>query len=301
MAPVIGGEPCDPEAALQPTVGDTAAALQPTVGGTPALQRLALGVAYRGGAYHGWQSQVDGCTVQDVLEQALHRFAAQPLRTLCAGRTDAGVHALNQVVHFDTGLQRDTHSWVRGVNAFLPRDVAVQWCRSVSPDFHARYAARRRRYVYVLLQSAVRPALEQGLVGWVYRPLDGEALRAGAERLLGEHDFSSFRAAACQALSPVKTLHRLQVSQRGAYWAFDFEGSAFLHHMVRNIMGCLLAVGTGQRAPAWISEVLQARSRDAAAPTFSADGLYFLGPTYDTVFGLPTEVPALQWLPGGFT
>ena len=271
------------------------------VDGTSGLQRLALGVAYRGGAYHGWQSQRDGCTVQDLLEQALQRFAAQPVRTRCAGRTDTGVHALNQVVHFDTGLQRDTHSWVRGVNTYLPRDIAVQWCRRVPPDFHARYSARRRRYVYVLLQSAVRPALEQGLVGWAFRPLDGAALSSGAQRLVGEHDFSSFRAAACQALSPVKTLHRLQVSQRGAYWAFDFEGSAFLHHMVRNIMGCLLAVGTGQRSPAWISEVLQAHSRDVAAPTFPADGLYFLGPTYDAALALPTEVPALQWLPGGFT
>jgi tRNA pseudouridine38-40 synthase len=291
----------DPASTLGVDAGDAAAALLAPPGGASPLQRLALGVAYRGGAYHGWQSQADGCTVQDVLEQALQRFAAQPVRTLCAGRTDAGVHALNQVVHFDTAVQRDTHSWVRGVNTHLPRDVAVQWCRSVPPAFHARYAARRRRYVYVLLQSPVRPALEHGLVGWVFRPLDGEALRAGAARLVGEHDFSSFRASSCQALSPVKTLHRLQVSQRGPYWAFDFEGSAFLHHMVRNIMGCLLAVGAGQRAPAWISQVLLARSRDAAAPTFSADGLYFLGPTYDTDLGLPTDVPALQWLPGGFT
>ncbi len=290
-APGTGVGPCEP-AALEPSS---------TAGPSPPLQRLALGVAYRGGAYQGWQSQLDGQTVQDVLEAALQRFAAQPVRTLCAGRTDTGVHALNQVVHFDTQLQRDTHSWVRGVNTYLPGDVAVQWCRPVSQAFHARSAARRRRYIYVLLQSPVRPSLEQGLVGWVFRPLDGQALQAGANRLLGEHDFTSFRAAACQALSPVKTLHRLQVSQRGAYWAFDFEGSAFLHHMVRNIMGCLLAVGTGQRAPGWISDVLQARSREVAAPTFSAAGLYFLGPTYDAAFGLPTEVPALQWLPGGFT
>ena len=261
--------------------------------------RIALGVAYRGSAYHGWQSQADGRTVQDVLEQALHKFAARPVRTLCAGRTDTGVHALNQVVHFDTPLQRETQSWVRGVNTYLPPDVAVQWCRAVPLVFHARNAARRRRYIYVLLQSAVRPALEQGLVGWVFRPLNGAAMQTGADLLLGEHDFSSFRAAACQALSPVKMLHRLRVSQRGDYWAFDFEGSALLHHMVRNIMGCLLAVGSGQRPPDWIAEVLQAKSRDAAAPTFSAAGLYFLGPTYDTVFGLPTEVPAWQWLPGG--
>lgn len=261
---------------------------------------MALGVAYRGTAYHGWQSQPDGRTVQDVLEQALHKFAAMPVRTLCAGRTDTGVHALNQVVHFDTPLQRDAHAWVRGVNTYLPADVAVQWCHPVPPHFHARNLARRRRYIYVLLQSPVRPALEGGLVGWVFKPLDGAAMQAAANQLLGEHDFSSFRAAGCQALSPVKTLYRLKVSRRGAYWAFDFEGSAFLHHMVRNIMGCLLAVGTGLRVPGWIADVLQAQSRDAAAPTFSAAGLYFLGPTYDAALGLPTEVPAHHWLPGGW-
>ena len=263
-------------------------------------QRIALGVAYRGTAYHGWQSQPGGSTVQDVLERALLKFAAQPVRTRCAGRTDTGVHALNQVVHFDTPLRRDTQSWVRGVNTYLPSDVAVQWCRVVPGDFHARNAARRRRYIYVLLQSPIRSALEQGLVGWVFKTLDGAAMQAGADRLLGEHDFSSFRAAACQALSPTKILHRLKVSQRGDYWAFDFVGSAFLHHMVRNIMGCLLVVGSGQKPPGWMTEVLQAMSRDAAAPTFSAAGLYFLGPTYDTALQLPTEVPALQWLPGGF-
>ncbi len=282
---------------VQVSVPDTAPA---TDSPAPGIQRLALGLAYRGTAYHGWQSQPDGRTVQDVLEQALQRFANQPMRTLCAGRTDAGVHALNQVVHFDTPLQREPQSWVRGTNTYLPADVAVQWCRPVPPQFHARNAARRRRYVYVLLQSPVRPALEHGQVGWVFRPLDGAALQAAAQHLLGEHDFSSFRAAGCQALSPVKTLYKLQVHQRGAYWAFDFEGSAFLHHMVRNIMGCLLAVGAGQRPPGWMAEVLQARSRDAAAPTFAAAGLYFLGPAYDTAFGLPTEVPALHGLPGGF-
>ncbi len=265
----------------------------------PPAQRLALGVAYRGTAYQGWQSQPSRQTVQDVLEQALHRFATQPLRTRCAGRTDTGVHALNQVVHFDTALQRDSHSWVRGVNTYLPADVAVQWCHPVPAHFHARSSARRRRYLYVLLQSPVRPALEEGLVGWTFKPLDGDAMQDAANGLLGEHDFSSFRAAACQALSPVKTLYRLHISRRGAYWAFDFEGSAFLHHMVRNIMGCLLAVGAGLRAPGWMTEVLLAKSRDAAAPTFSAAGLYFLGPAYDSDLGLPTEVPAHHWLPGG--
>ncbi len=262
--------------------------------------RVALGVAYRGAAYNGWQSQLDGCTVQDKLEQALHRFAAQPVRTLCAGRTDAGVHALNQVVHFDTPLHRDNHAWVRGTNTFLPRDVAVQWCQPVPAHFHARNAARRRRYVYVLLASPVRPALEHQLVGWVYRAMDGAAMQAAADHLLGEHDFTSFRASSCQSPTPVKTLYRVQVSQRGPYWAVEFEGSAFLHHMVRNIMGCLVAVGAGRYPSGWMAEVLAARSRDVAAPTFPADGLYFLGPAYDTAFGLPTQTAAMHWLPGGF-
>ena len=264
-----------------------------------ALQRLALGVAYRGGAYHGWQSQPDGRTVQDVLEQALGQFALHPVRTLCAGRTDAGVHALNQVVHFDTPLQRDLFSWVRGSNRYLPADVAVQWCVPVAPNFHARNGARGRRYRYLLLQSAVRPALEQGLVGWTFRPLDGETMRAAAQHLIGEHDFSSFRAAACQSPSPIKTLRQLNIRQQGCYWCFDFDGNAFLHHMVRNIVGSLLAVGSGKQAPDWMGDVLAARSRDAAAPTFAPEGLYFLGPYYDAQHGIPEHPATLDWLPRG--
>jgi len=265
--------------------------------GDVALRRIALGVSYVGHAYHGWQSQPSGRTVQDHLERALAQFAAQPIHTLCAGRTDTGVHGLNQVVHFDTPVQRESFSWVRGTNRYLPPDIAVQWCREVPRHFHARNSARGRRYAYVLLESPVRPALEVGRCGWVFRPLDGAAMQAAADRLIGEHDFSSFRSAECQALSPIKQMRRLSVSRRGAYWRFDFEASAFLHHMVRNIMGCLVAVGTGSRPAPWMSDVLAARSRDAAAPTFMPDGLYFLGPVYDVELDLPVHVPAHDWLP----
>ena len=244
--------------------------------------RLALGVAYRGQSYLGWQSQRGGGTVQDVVEKALGDFAAQPVRTVCAGRTDTGVHALNQVVHIDTDLEREPMSWVRGCNRYLPPDVALQWCQPVAADFHARNGARGRRYRYVLLESPVRPALENGLVGWVFRPLDGDAMRAAAAQLLGEHDFSSFRSSQCQSPTPVKTLRQLQITRRGsadtAYWHFDFEASAYLHHMVRNIMGCLLAVGTGRQQPQWMTEVLAARNRAVAAPTFSAAGSVLRGP-----------------------
>ena len=260
-------------------------------------RRVALGVAYDGSRYHGWQSQPDGCTVQDQIETALSRFADASVTTVCAGRTDAGVHAFNQVVHFDAPVERDEFSWVRGTNRYLDRAIAVQWCRRVGADFHARYAALGRRYRYVLLQSPVRPALEDGRCGWIFRPLDGDAMQAAAQRLLGEHDFSAFRSSECQARSPVKTLRAIGVSRHGHYWRFDFDASAFLHHMVRNIMGCLVAVGTGARPANWISEVLRSRNRERAAPTFAPDGLYFVGPYYDARHDVPEHTPAMGWLP----
>lgn len=263
--------------------------------------RIALGISYSGTGYEGWQSQLSGNTVQDKLELALGKFAAQPIRTLCAGRTDAGVHGLMQVVHFDTLLQRDIASWVRGTNAFLPSDIAVQWAREVPDEFHCRGSAIARRYAYVVLESPVRPSVEAGRVGWVYRPLDETAMRQAITHLLGEHDFSSFRAAQCQAKSPVKTITRIEISQRGKpgarYWRFEFEANAFLHHMIRNIMGCLVAIGQGNYPPDWLAGVMAARSRDAAAPTFSPDGLYFLGPVYEDHYGLPSRTAAYDWLP----
>ncbi len=276
--------------------------------------RIALGVSYNGSGYQGWQSQPSGNTVQDQLEAALGRFAAETIHTLCAGRTDAGVHGLMQVVHFDTALQRSPNSWVRGTNTFLPPDIAVHWAREV-PDghngFHCRASATARRYAYVLLQSPVRPSVEAGRVGWVFMPLQLQAMRQAAQMLLGEHDFSSFRASGCQAKTPIKTLHRIDIQFTPAgsapmrerqemdcgYWRFEFEGNAFLHHMIRNIMGCLIYIGQGSQPVGWMQQVLDARSRDAAAPTFSPDGLYFLGPVYDTHWGLPSSTPAFAWLP----
>jgi len=278
-------------------------------GGTPfvqperAIRRIALGVSYVGTAYKGWQSQPGGGTVQDVLESALKAFAVQPLKVMCAGRTDAGVHGINQVVHLDTDLHREPFSWVRGTNTFLPPDISVQWAAEVPAHFHARNSAIGRRYAYVLLESAVRPALESGRAGWVFRPLDQAAMERAATHLVGEHDFSSFRSSMCQSPTPVKTLREIRIRRCGppgsptAYWRFDFEGQAFLHHMIRNIMGCLLMVGSGVQPPDWVLAVREARDRKVAAPTFSADGLYFLGPRYAPAFGLPEHVPGMDWLP----
>jgi tRNA pseudouridine38-40 synthase len=235
--------------------------------------------------------------VQDHLEAALAQFAARPISTLCAGRTDAGVHGLNQVVHLDTQVQREDFSWVRGTNTFLPPDIAVQWARPVPERFHARASAVARRYSYVLLESPVRPSVEAGRVGWVFRPLDLQAMQEAASHLVGEHDFTSFRASSCQAKTPVKTMAPVRIARRGPYWRFDFEANAFLHHMIRNLMGCLIYVGQGVHGPQWMREVLQAKSRDAAAPTFSPDGLYFVGPVYDAAWGLPSRTPAYDWLP----
>ena len=265
------------------------------------LSRMALGLSYSGQQYEGWQSQLSGQTVQDHLEKALANFAQTPLKTLCAGRTDSGVHALLQVVHFDTPVQRELSSWVRGTNRYLPSDVAVQWAREVPKEFHARACARSRRYSYLLLQSPVRPSIEYERVGWVAKPLDLSAMRQAAQLLQGTHDFTSFRASQCQALSPIKTISHLEISQKSAhaehaYFRFDFEANAFLHHMIRNIMGCLVQVGLGEQGPQWIKEVIEARDRKQAAPTFSAQGLYFLGPSYDPQWGLPIGAPSYDWI-----
>jgi len=259
--------------------------------------RLALGISYNGQAYQGWQSQLSGLTVQDKLEAALGRFTDSKVSTLCSGRTDAGVHALMQVIHFDTEATREPASWVRGTNANLPRDIAVQWAQVVPDAFHCRASAISRRYAYILLESPVRPSIDAGRTGWSFRPLDMGTMQQAVRHLLGEHDFSSFRASACQALSPVKNLQRIDITRRGAYWRFEFEANAFLHHMIRNIMGCLVTVGQGKYPPEWMNQVLAARNRDVAAPTFSPDGLYFLGPRYEAHWGLPDRTPAYDGLP----
>lgn len=259
--------------------------------------RVVLGIAYRGSAYSGWQSQPGGRTVQDHVDAAISAFADMPLKSICAGRTDAGVHALNQVVHFDTVAVRAVDAWVRGTNRYLPADIAVQWCRFMPASFHSRADAIGRRYDYLLLESPVRPALETGLAGWTFRPLDGDAMRLAGQALIGEHDFSAFRSAECQALSPVKTMREVAIERRGAYWRFRFDADAFLHHMIRNVVGCLVAVGSGARPAGWLADVLAARDRSLAAATFAPDGLYFLGPYYDAVHGIPDRTPAMDWLP----
>ena len=259
--------------------------------------RVALGIAYRGTAYSGWQSQPGGRTVQDHVDAAISAFAAVPLKSICAGRTDAGVHALNQVIHFDTEAERALDAWVRGTNRYLPGDIAVQWCRFVPASFHSRATAIGRRYDYLLLESPVRPALESGLAGWTFRPLDGDAMRRAGQALVGEHDFSAFRSSECQALSPVKTMRDVAIERRGAYWRFRFDADAFLHHMIRNIVGCLVAVGSGVRSVDWLAEVLDKRDRSLAAATFAPDGLYFVGPYYDAAHGIPDRTAAMDWLP----
>ena len=264
--------------------------------------RIAMGLSYNGQAYEGWQSQMSGQTVQDKLEKALSQFTQTPISTLCAGRTDAGVHGLMQVIHFDTELVRTPYSWVRGTNRYLPLDIAVQWAREMPREFHCRGSAMARRYAYVVLESAIRPSVEVGRVGWVYRPMNLETMQQAATYLLGEHDFTSFRASSCQALTPVKTMTRIDITRKSttpgsAVWRFEFEASAFLHHMIRNLMGCFVKIGTGEKPPEWMAEVLAARDRDAAAPTFSPDGLYFLGPLYDAQWGLPDRTPAYDGLP----
>lgn len=249
--------------------------------------RIALGVEYFGSGFHGWQSQLQGGTVQDALEAALGEIAGLPIGVICAGRTDAGVHASHQVVHFDAPVERPLTAWVRGVNSHLPEGVAVRWAQAVDPEFHARFSARGRRYRYLLLNRPQRPGLWAGRVGWFHGPLELGPMQDAARGLLGEHDFSAFRAAGCQAKTPVKTLWRADVRQQGSLFVFDFEASAFLHHMVRNLVGSLVYIGKGTQSPAWIDELLQARDRKQAAPTFSPDGLYFRGPIYEPHWGLP--------------
>jgi tRNA pseudouridine38-40 synthase len=261
--------------------------------------RIALALEYDGSRFLGWQTQPGGGTVQDALQAALAGIAGGAVQVTCAGRTDRGVHAREQVVHFDTEAARPDSAWVRGVNALLPDSVAVLWAARVADDFHARYAATERTYRYVLLNRPVRPALAARHAGWYHAPLDVAAMRAGAAQLVGEHDFSAFRSAECQAKSPVRTLHALEVQARGERIDFVLRANAYLHHMVRNIVGTLVYVGNGRHAPAWAGEVLASRDRARAAPTFAAEGLYLERVEYAERWGLPARardglgIPAL--------
>jgi tRNA pseudouridine38-40 synthase len=259
--------------------------------------RIAISLEYDGGAFCGWQTQPGGCAVQDALERALAEFAGSPVATVCAGRTDAGVHATAQVVHFDAPVERPLDAWVRGVNAHLPETVAVRWARAVPADFHARFSATGRGYDYWLLNDPVRSPLHAGRVGWVFRPLNAVAMQAAAGLLLGTHDFTSFRAAECQAASPVRELRALTVERHGRLIRVRALANAFLHHMVRNLVGTLVTVGLGRQPPGWAREVLDARDRSVAAPTFAAAGLYLTRVDYDPMLGLPPAEDRIPFLP----
>lgn len=268
------------------------------------MNRIALGLHYDGAAFSGWQSQPHRNTVQDRLEDAIERFAGRRVQTTVAGRTDTGVHALGQVIHIDTDLSREPFSWVRGVNAFLPPSIALQWARPVDEGFHARFLAFERMYYYALYTGPHRVPLVHGRAGYLMLPpgqgLDVDAMRAAAACLLGEHDFSAFRAAECQAKSPVKTMYDITLKADGDWLFVRFRASAFLHHMVRNLMGCLVAVGRGRYPPGWMAEVLAGRSRAKAAPTFMPDGLYLAGVKYPEQYGIPAADTAASLFHGVF-
>lgn len=257
------------------------------------LRRIALGLAYDGSAWHGWQTQAHGQTLQDALQAGLASFLAVPaIATICAGRTDTGVHALQQVVHLDTSAVRRDESWVRGLNALLPSSLRVQWARPVADDFHARFDARERTYLYVLHNAPVRSPILYGRAGWLHAPLDEQAMREAAVLLLGTHDFSAFRSAECQANSPVRTLQSLRIVRLGDFLIVEFRANAFLHHMVRNLMGTLLMIGRGRRPVSWAGELLAARDRRLAAPTFMPDGLYLAHVSYPQAPDLPLHAPS---------
>jgi len=259
--------------------------------------RIAIGLCYEGSPFEGWQSQASGNTVQDHLERALREVAGAPVRVSAAGRTDAGVHAVGQVAHFDTDAARPDSAWTRGANAHLPPQIAVQWATPMDAEFHARFSAEARSYRYVLYNHAVRPALLPRHAGWFHSPLDVEAMRRGAACLVGEHDFSSFRSSECQADSPVRTLEQLRIAAAGPYVLFDLTANGFLHHMVRNIVGSLVYVGKGRRPAEWMAELLAARDRRAAAPTFSPAGLYLVGVRYPARWKLPAFARMMDFCP----
>lgn len=254
--------------------------------------RIALVLEYDGSQYHGWQAQAGLHTVQQAVEDALSKVADCPISVVCAGRTDTGVHATNQVIHFDCDKERSVRAWIHGANSFLPKDICVKWGRELTEEFHARYSAIARRYRYVIYNGAIRPALLRSNVTWQYRQLDYRLMHQGAQVLLGENDFTSFRSVECQSNTPMRNIHKLQVSRMGDLVVIDIIANAFLHHMVRNIAGVLIAVGSGKHQVLWVDEVLKAKDRRLGAETAPAYGLYLVQVTY------PQEFSILQNSPG---
>ena len=251
------------------------------------MPRFAAGLEYDGRAYSGWQFQPGLTTVQDVLQAALGRVADAPIDCVCAGRTDAGVHALAQVVHFDSDAARSERAWRLGANTYLPPDVSVVWTREVAAHFHARYSALSRSYSYLVFNRDSRPGLDTGRVTWERRPLDAARMHAAAQVLVGEHDFSGFRAIECQSKTPVRRIERLAVRRLGDWVRIDVTANAFLHHMVRNIAGLLMTVGHGESPPERVASVLASRDRKTNAATAPPDGLYLAAVSYPPEFGLP--------------
>lgn len=256
--------------------------------------RVALGVQYDGSGFRGWQAQQPGTrTVQIALEKALSRVADHPVRVVCAGRTDAGAHGVGQVAHFETTAVRSERAWVLGGNAHLPLDMNLNWARQAPDDFHARFSALARRYRYLILNQPQRSALWRGRAAWHYRPLDVERMQIAGQALVGEHDFSAFRAAECQARHPIRDIHELILHRQGDGVVLEVEANAFLHHMVRNIAGVLMAIGAGDRPIEWAQEVLERRDRTQAGVTAPAEGLYLLAVRYPERFGLPMVTETL--------
>jgi tRNA pseudouridine38-40 synthase len=258
------------------------------------IKRIVLAIEYDGSPFQGWQTQPNGKTVQDSLELALLKFTNESITTVCAGRTDTGVHAIEQIVHFDTTLSRANHSWVSGLNTFLPSSISIRWVKEIIDfddsrlnNFHARFSAISRTYYYVLYNNSIRSSIYSKKVGWYYKALSIDKMKKASEYLIGEHDFTVFRAASCQAKSPVKLFYSLEIERHGEFIIFKLKASAFLHHMVRNIVGSLIFVGRGQEEPEWIEKLIQSKDRSLAAPTFMPDGLYLKEIEYDQKWNLP--------------
>lgn len=249
--------------------------------------RIALALRYDGSVYHGWQHQDNVITVQQALESALSRVANQTVSVVCAGRTDAGVHATGQIVHFDTEVIRSEHAWTFGANSNLSADVSVLWAKTVSRDFHARFSATARTYRYVLLNQNIRPGILRKFVGWHFKHLDAEAMHEAAQSLLGEHDFTAFQGSGCQAKHPMRMIHEISVTRKNTMIIFEVKANAFLLHMVRNMVGSLIQIGDGLKPVSWMHEVLQSKDRKAAGMTIMPNGLYLVAVDYPNVFDLP--------------